>query len=512
MRVDVAVIGAGLGGLAAALRLQAAGYRTAVFEARDAPGGRAYRLTDRGHTWDMGPTLVTLPSLFRELWNTAGADFDADVELLALRPFYRVIFADGSAVEYGGAADEEAVAALSPRDAGSVRRFLGTTERIYARAFEELARQPFLSLRDFLRVIPELVRLGAHRSVYSLARRTFRDERVRALFSFHPLFIGGNPLRASSVYSIVPHLERTEGVWYPRGGTYAIVEALARRYRELGGELRTSAPVAKLLVRGGTVRGIELESGESVDARAVVSNADAPMTYLRLLPPEHRPLLWRWRLPRMRMSMSCFLLYLGLDREFPDLAHHTVVMPPDYQGALREVFDGHGLPEQLAFYVHTPSRTDRTVAPPGCETMYVLVPVPHEGRGIDWAHQGDAFRDRVLAELESVPGFAGLREAVRVEHRFTPADFATTLRSYRGAAFSIEPTLFQSASFRPRNRTEIPGLYLVGAGTHPGAGMPGVLLSAEITSRLVARDIQPSRTHVAAVPGASEPVATGGTP
>ncbi len=501
---DVLVIGAGLGGLAAAMRLQAAGYRTLVIEARERPGGRAYRLEDGGHVWDMGPTLVTLPSLFRELWGAAGADFDEDVELLPLRPYYRVVFADSSSVEYGGGDDADAVAALAPEDAPAVSRFLRRTARIYDRAFGELARQPFLSIADFLRVVPELVRLGAHRSVYSLTRRHFTDERVRALFSFHPLFIGGNPLRASSVYSIVPHLERTEGVWYARGGTYAIVEAMVRRFRTLGGELLTGVPVDRILVEQGRAAGALLATGEEVRSRAVVSNADAPMTYLRLLGKEHRPKFWGWRLPRMRYSMSCYLLYLGLDRTFPELAHHTIVMPPDYRSTLRHVFDGRGLPPQLAFYVHTPSRTDPSVAPPGRETMYVLVPVPHEGRGIDWERDEPAFRERVLRELERAPGFAGLRASIAVLHAFTPRDFAERLRSFRGAAFSIEPTLFQSAAFRPRNRTEVPGLYLVGAGTHPGAGMPGVLLSAAITARLVGEELGTVRRPVpAAVPAAA---------
>jgi len=499
-RFDVVVIGAGMGGLAAALRLQASGYRTAVVEARERPGGRAYRLEDRGYVWDMGPTLVTLPSLLRDLWRAAGADFDDDVELLPLRPYYRVCFPDGTTVDYGGDDDASVVAAFAPRDAASVPAFLQATERIYERAFGQLARQPFLSVGRFIQVVPELLRLGAHRSVFALTRRYFRDERVRALFSFHPLFIGGNPLRASSVYSIVPHLERAEGVWYARGGTYAIVGALVRRYLERGGELRTGTPVARIRIEGGRAAGVVLESGEQLVSRAVISNADAPMTYLALLPPEHRPRLWRWRLPRMRYSMSCYLLYLGLSRRFPDVAHHTIVMPKRYRTAVREVFDGHGLPRELAFYVHAPSRTDPSVAPPGGETMYVLVPVPHEGRGIDWERARAEFRSRVLSELERVPGFAGLGGAIVAEHTFTPRDFSRELRSFKGAAFSLEPTLLQSGPFRPRNRTEVPGLYLVGAGTHPGAGMPGVLLSAAITAELVAEELPLIRVRPATVP------------
>lgn len=486
---DVAVIGAGLGGLAVALRLQAAGCRVVVVEARERPGGRAYRFEHGDFRWDTGPTLVTVPSLFRELWEAAGARFDDDVELVPLQPFYRVIFGDGTVVDYGAEPDEEVVASLSPVDAMRVATFFDEERRTTARAFDQLARQPFLRMRDFLAVVPDLVRMRAYRSVYRVARGYFRDERVRALFSFHPLFIGGNPLRASAVYGIVPYLERAEGVWYARGGTYRIVEALTRRFTALGGELWTGTGVRGVTVEDGRCTGIVLERGPAVRAKAVVSNADSPMTYLELLPAHVRPRLWRWRLPRMRYSMGCFLLYLGIGRKLPDVVHHTIVMPHDYVRALREVFDGRGLPGDIAFYVHTPSRTDPSVAPDGCETLYVLVPVPHQGRGIDWTRAERPFRDRVLERLSTVPGFEHIEGHILAERCLTPRDFERELRSYRGAAFSLEPTLFQSAVFRPHNRTEVPGLYLVGAGTHPGAGMPGVLLSAEITAALVLADL-----------------------
>lgn len=487
--VDAIIVGAGLGGLATAVRLQAAGYRTIVCESRDRPGGRAYRLEDQGYTWDMGPTLLTLPSLFRELWNAAGGNFDEDIQLIPLRPYYRVILGDGRFIDYGSEDDRQAVHAFSAEDAERVPQFFDAVRSIYGRAFEELANRPFLSMKDFIVVVPDLIRLGAYRSVFRMVSHYFRDDNVRALFSFHPLFIGGNPLRASAVYSIVPHIERNEGVWYVRGGTYEIVKALVRRYEALGGVVRTKSPVEHMIVDSRRVTGVVLASGEIIRARAVISNADVANTYLHLLPKESRPRIWSWRLPRMRYSMSCFLLYLGLRRRFPDAVHHTIVIPWNYKAAIRDVFDGRGLPRHLAFYVHTPSRTDPTVAPPGGETMYVLVPVPHEGRGIDWTRDGEGFRDRIIEEIERVPEFRGLREAIAVEHRFTPADFARELRSYRGAAFSIEPTLFQSAVFRPHNRSEVSGLYFVGAGTHPGAGMPGVLLSAAITARLVQQDL-----------------------
>jgi phytoene desaturase len=486
------VIGAGFGGLAAAIRLQAAGLQVTLVEARNQPGGRAYQLQTEGFTFDMGPTLITAPDLLENLWQTAGRDLQEDVTLTPLSPFYRIMFHDGRSFDYWGTTeqDEAEIARFEPRDVAGYRAFLAATQQIYQRAFVDLAAQPFLTLGDFSRVLPELIRLGAQRSVYSFASRYFRDPHLRMVFSFHPLFIGGNPFRASSIYSIVPYLERKGGVHYAQGGMYALVEGMERLFRSLGGAVRYGTPVERILLHDHQVTGVRLADDTTLSAQRVIANSDIATTYLHLLPEEQQSQALNKRLQNYRYSMSCFLLYLGLNRQYPQLRHHTICMPQQYRQLIDHIFDGHGLPEDLALYLHTPTRTDPTLAPSGGESLYVLVPVPNLAHGIDWQQTAPVLREKILRFLEQEAGLSGLTESIVTEQTFTPLDFASQLRSHLGAAFSIEPTLMQSAYFRPHNRSStIGGLYFVGAGTHPGAGIPGVLLSAELTSRLVLNDL-----------------------
>ena len=486
------VIGGGFGGLAAAIRLQAAGRAVTLVEARERLGGRAYQLKQDGFTFDMGPSLITAPHLLDDLWTAAGSSLKRDVTLLPLSPFYRIYFRDGRYFDYWGTAaeDEAEIAKFEPRDVQGYRSFLADTQRIYQRAFADLADQPFLTMSGFLRVVPELMRLGAQRSVYSFVSRYFRNPQLRMVFSFHPLFIGGNPFRASAIYSIVPYLERLGGVHFAMGGMYTLVEAMERLFRTLGGEVRCGMPVEQLLLKERRTAGVRLEDGTVLETDVVVANSDVASTFLKLLPAAYRPKPTASRMNRYRYSMSCFLLYLGINRQYEHLRHHTIIMPDHYQKLIRDIFDGQGIPDDLALYLHVPTRTDPSMAPPGSESLYVLAPVPNLAHSIDWTREAPAFRDKVIRFLEQEAGLDGLETNIVTEHVFTPLDFASELRSHLGAAFSIEPTLFQSAYFRPHNRSDsIDGLYLVGAGTHPGAGVPGVLLSADITSRLVIEDL-----------------------
>lgn len=490
---QVIVIGGGFGGLAAAIRLQAAGYAVTIVEAREKLGGRAYQLKEDGFTFDMGPTLITAPHLLEDLWATAGRSLKEDVPLVPLSPFYRIYFRDGRSFDYWGTAaeDEAEIARFEPRDVAGYRAFLADTQRIYQRAFADLANQPFLTPGALLRVMPELVRLGAQRSVYAYVSRYFRDPQLRMVFSFHPLFIGGNPFRASAIYSIVPYLERSGGVHFAMGGMYTLVEAMDRLFRALGGEVRCGIPVEQLLLKERHVKGVRLEDGTGLGADVVVANSDVTSTVLKLLPTPYRSQPSASRMKRYRYSMSCFLLYLGLNRQYKNLQHHTIFMPDRYRKLIGDIFDGQGMPDDLALYLHTPTRTDPSMAPPGSESMYILAPVPNLAHGIDWALYAPAFRNKVIHFLEHEAGLQGLAANIVAEHTFTPLDFATELRSHLGAAFSIEPTLFQSAYFRPHNRSyDIGNLFFVGAGTHPGAGIPGVLLSADITSRLVMEELK----------------------
>lgn len=498
----IVVVGGGFGGLATAIRAQAAGHQVTLVERRSRVGGRAYQFQEAGYTFDMGPTIMTAPELLAELWAVAGEDYRSDVTLHPLHPCYDLVFRGGGRLAYwSNDADMAAeIERFAPGEGTGYRRLMQDTGRLYQRAFEELGRQPFDSLVGFIKVAPDLLRMGGWMSVYQYVSRYLRDDRLRAAFSFHPLFIGGNPFRASALFSIIPYLEQRGGVWFVQGGTYALVAAMERLFRRLGGEVQCGDGVAQVLVGGGRARGVGLDSGCILPADAVVSNADVATTYSRLVPPAARRRYTDRHLRGMSYSMSCYVLYLGLDRQYPHLRHHTVVMPRDYRGAVNAIFGGTLREDDLALYLHLPTRTDPTLAPTGGDTLYALVPVPNLLGGLQWPEAGEALREHALNILEQELGMTDLRRHIVVERQFTPLEFQRDLASYAGAAFSFEPTLLQAGYFRPHNRSEdVAGLYLTGAGTHPGAGVPGVLMSAEVTANQVLADLPaPARRTVAA--------------
>ncbi|MCS7051671.1 MAG: phytoene desaturase family protein, partial [Thermomicrobium sp.] len=444
--------------LAAAIRLLARGYQVTILEALERPGGRAGWLDLGSYRFDTGPTLITLPSLLDELCRLAGTTLEDELELVRLRPAYRIVFSDGARFDYWGEPerDEAEIARFDPTAIDGYRRFLEATKRIYDRAFGALARQPFDRLTTFLRVVPELLRLRAHESVYRFVGRYVREPHLRMVFSFHPLFIGGNPLRASAIYSIVPYLERLEGVHFARGGMRELVRMLTGLVERSGGEIRYGSPVRRLLTdERGAVCGVELADGQVLHSDAVVANSDVATTVLELLPPHPRALLLRQWLARARYSMSCYLLYAGVAKRYDQLAHHTIIMPLDYEQQLRELFDGNGELSELAFYLHAPAHTDPTFAPPNHESLYVLVPVPHLGRNrTQWSPSGRAaFRERVVTTLEHLHGLSDLSRSIVEWVDWTPVEFQQRYQSHHGAAFSLEPTLLQSAYFRPHNRS-----------------------------------------------------------
>ncbi len=509
-RPRAVVIGAGFGGLAAAIRLQAAGVDVTILETTDQPGGRAGWIEDRGYSFDTGPTIITALPLLEALFRLGGTSLAARLRLSRLEPFYRVRFADGSAIDYGTFGPDLAaqLESFEPGAAGAYERFMAHAGRLYRRGFEDLGAADFSTLRGFLGVVPDLARLRADRSVYALASRYFRDPRLRILFSFHPLFIGGNPTTASSLYALVPFLEQAGGVHYAHGGMHAVVVALLDVFAGLGGRIVYGARATEILVGagagadagpgragGGRACGVVTADGRRWPAEAVVSNADVLTTYRRLVPARWRRHWTDARLDRLKLSPSLFLLYLGLRHRYPDLSHHTILMPGDYHGVLDDLFRRRRVPAQTgpastALYVHVPTRTDPTLAPPGGEVLYALAPVPYLDGSVDWATEAPRLRERILYTLEHTLGLEGLRRAIVVERQRTPLDFRDVLGSERGAAFSLQPLLTQSAYFRPHNRSEdVAGLYLAGAGTHPGPGVPGVLLAGEVAARLVVRDL-----------------------
>jgi len=495
--VRIVVIGSGFGGLAAAVRLAARGHKVALFEKRDQPGGRAYVYRRDGFTFDGGPTVITAPWLITELFDVAGRKADDYVRLVPLDPFYRIIFHDGSFVDYTGDRERmrSAIRSLSSftgDDAGYLA-FLEHSQRIFDKGFTELATQPFLHLRDMLKIAPDLVRLQSYRTVYGLVARYVRDERVRQMLSFHPLLIGGNPFRTTSIYALIHYLEREWGVWFAMGGTGAIVDSLVRLLQELGGTLELSAEVTRIVTEHGRATGVQLADGRLIPADIVISNADVAMTYQRLLPGISRRKYTDRKLKRYRYSMSLVVIYFGTDRVYRDgpsalLRHHTIILGPRYRELLADIFDRKVLAEDFSLYLHLPTLTDPSLAPPGCDAFYVLAPVPHLGSGIDWQRAARPYRDRIMQYLEE-RYLPDLSKHIVTEWMIDPRHFHDELDSYLGAAFSFEPTLTQSAYFRPHNRSEeVPNLYFVGAGTHPGAGLPGVLCSAKIADALIVQD------------------------
>lgn len=481
-----AVIGSGFGGLAAAIRLQAAGVRTTIFEARDLPGGRAYVYRDGGFTFDAGPTVITAPHCLEDVFAAAGRDLRDYVELLPVTPFYRLVWTDdGHSFDYCGDSDRMVaqIAARNPADADGYLRFVDYSKRVFHAGYEQLAAQPFLRFSDMVKVAPQLMRLRADRSVYGTVSKFVADDHIRQALSFHSLLVGGNPFDTSSIYTLIHYLERKWGVWFPRGGTGALVRAMVRLFEELGGELRLSSPVERIAVDGGLHR----IGDEAFDL--VVSNADVHHTYASLYAGHPAAARRARALERKDWSMSLFVLYFGTDRPYrDDVVHHTVVFGPRYRELLADIFRGHALPDDFSLYLHAPTHTDPTLAPAGCGAFYVLSPVPHLGNApLDWDAIAPAYADRILASLESL--MPDLRRHVVTRRWITPLTFQRELRSYHGSAFSCAPRLMQSAYFRPHNRDpHIPGLYLVGAGTHPGAGVPGVVSSALATVRVIARD------------------------
>jgi len=491
-----AVIGSGFGGLALAVRLQAAGIPTTLVEKRDRPGGRAYVYHDLGFTFDAGPTVITAPDCLKEVFEVAERKLEDYVTLVPVSPFYRLFWEDGYTFDYSGDSEStfEQIRKKSPADVEGYKAFLRYSEEVFAQGYTRLAHVPFLDWWSMVRVAPQLMRLEAYRSVFSMVSKFIREPHLRQTFSFHSLLVGGNPFTASSIYTLIHFLERSGGVWFPLGGTGALVDGLVRLFRELGGQVRLGSEVTEILTRDGRVAGLAAKDGWRERFDIVASNADVAHTYRRLLAQEPRAERTARRLEGMRYSMSLFLIYFGTRRRHPHLAHHNVLFGPRYRELLADIFDRGVLADDFSLYLHAPTVTDPSMAPPGCEAFYVLAPVPHLGKApIDWDVEGPRYADRILDYLEAryIPG---LRQDLVTRRIFTPLDFERELLAYHGAAFSLEPVLSQSAYFRIHNRDDrIPGLYFVGAGTHPGAGIPGVVSSAKATAGLILEDALAAR-------------------
>jgi len=488
-----AVIGSGFGGLAAAIRLQAQGIQTTIYETRDKPGGRAYVYEDNGFTFDAGPTVITAPHCIEELFETAGKNTDDYVELLPVTPFYRLLWDDGDSFDYDGDMEsmKRQIAERNPNDVRGYEQFAEYASKVFKKGYEELAAEPFLRFADMIRVAPDLIGLRADRSVYNTVARFVEDDHMRQAFSFHSLLVGGNPFDTSAIYTLIHYLERKWGVFFPRGGTGALVRALVQLFEDLGGTIHLSSPVYRIELlqdNGVTRHRVHANEQRPQDFDVVVSNADLHHTYSRLYQGVQGAKPMQRYLEMAEWSMSLFVLYFGTDRPY-DIAHHTVVFGPRYKGLLDDIFKGPGLADDFSLYLHAPTVTDPSLAPDGCGAFYVLSPVPHLGKAdIDWNEVAPGYADKILASLER--HMPDLRKHVVTKRWMTPLDFRDTLVAYNGSAFSVAPKLTQSAWFRPHNRDpRIPGLYIAGAGTHPGAGLPGVINSAKATCKVIAEDL-----------------------
>jgi phytoene desaturase len=492
----IIVIGSGFGGLGAALRLQTRGHEVVVLDKRDKPGGRAYVYEQNGFKFDGGPTVITAPFMIDELFANAGRRPEDYVQMVPVTPFYRIFFHDNTHFDYSDdmAAMVRQIRALNPDDVDGYLEFVRRAEKIFNKGFTELADQPFLKPWDMIKIIPDMIKLESHRTVYGFVSKFVQNEKLRQVLSFHPLLVGGNPFQTTSIYTLINYLEREWGVWFAKGGTGAVVDGMVRLFEELGGTMRLNTEVGEILTHNGRATGVRLADGTELKADAVVCNGEVAHAYQHLLPAAMRRKYTDRKLARMRYSMSLVVIYFGTDRLYrggdgPALAHHDIILGPRYKPLLEDIFTKKNLAEDFSLYLHMPTLTDPSLAPPGCEAFYVLSPVPHLGSGTDWRAAARPYRDRIMSFLEE-RYLPGLSKHLVAEHMITPIHFAEDLNSYQGSAFSVEPILTQSAWFRPHNQSEeVPNLYFVGAGTHPGAGLPGVLSSAKIVDDLIAQGV-----------------------
>ena len=489
-RSSAVVIGAGLGGLSAAMRLGSKGYSVTVIDRLDRVGGRGSSVTKNGFRFDLGPTILTVPQVFERLWKDCGKDFAGDVELVPLDPFYEIRWQDGSRFQVRSS-EEEMLAEVTrnfPKDLKGYCKFLEDCEKRYVFGFEGLGRRPMNKIWDLLKEIPGFIRLRADRSVYAHVSTRVKDPKFRMALSFHPLFIGGDPRNVTSMYILVSHLEKAFGVHYVKGGVQALADAMANVVKEQGGQVLLNSNVENITLNKQKADGVMLENGLKLKADIVVSNADPGWTYNKLLPNQKK----RWtekKLKKSRWSMGLFVWYFGTKntkKKWQDVGHHTIMNGPRYRGLLADIFDRQFLADDMSIYLHRPSVTDPSVAPKGDDCFYALSPVPNlkTSNPIDWSKALEGYKNKMRMVLEeTIPGFS---DAIIAEHILTPKDFEERYLSPYGSGFSLEPRIFQSAWFRPHNVSEdIENLYLVGAGTHPGAGIPSVVTSSEVLSQLV---------------------------
>lgn len=487
------IIGSGFGALSLAIRLQARGIKTTIFEKNAMAGGHAYQFKEKGYTFDMGPSLITEPDIIRSVFKSAGKKMEDYIDIVKLDPYYRIYFHDKTYIDYNGdvKAMQDQIAKFNKDDAKNYPKFLKYSSKLYKAVITDgLGSKPFITAWDFISFIPRALVLRGVLPAYFVTARYFKDFRTRFVFSFHTLFIGGNPFRAPSLFLMLPYLEKEQGVWFSKGGMYSLVEAFVKVFLEIGGEIHYNCEVSKIITKDKKAVGVEV-NGKTYNADIIVSNAHFAHTYMDLIDQKERKIFTDKKIKNKNYSMSCFLIYIGVKKQYKEIFHHTLILSERYKPLITDIFDKKILAEDFSIYLHAPTRTDSSMAPEGCESMYVLIPVPNLKANVDWKVESATYTKKVLDFLENDFGLKDLQENIEVLRTFSPEDFKNQRNNFLGAPWSLEPSLFQIANFRPHNKSEeFKNLYLVGVSTHPGGGVPGVLLTAETTEKLIIKDLE----------------------
>ncbi len=543
-RQKAIIIGSGIGGLSLGIRLQSLGFDTTIFEKLDAPGGRAYVRREAGFVFDMGPTVITVPHFIEELFSldrdcadlgspdfspelldinsrittgvSGGPNTSKYVKIVPILPFYRIYFDDGTYFDYDG--DPEStrrqIEAIEPDDLAGYDRFHDAAKAIFERGFVELGYTYFGNVMSMLKIAPDLVKLDAVRPLFSFVKSYFKSPKLQQVFSFEPLLVGGNPMNVPAIYAMIHFVEKTWGIHFAMGGTGELVKGFIKKFEELGGTIRYNSEVTSIEVEGKRfgkkiAKGITLADGSSYKADVIVSNGDYANTYMKLIEPKYRLINQDLRVKTLKQSMSIVVIYFGFKSdglEDLDLRHHNIILGPRYEELLDEIFEQKVLSPDFSQYLHVPSLTDPTMAPPGHHAAYTLIPVPNNASDIDWSIEGDKLVDKVLDFLDDRNYIPGLRDRLVHKSFVTPDYFEGTLNSYLGNGFGVEPVLVQSAFFRPHNRSEdIENFYLVGANSQPGGGTPAVMMCAKMTAREIAKNYGISD---AIVNGVAKPLVT----
>jgi len=488
--MNILVIGSGFAGLSAAIRLQNRGHNVTIIEKRDKPGGRAYLFERDGFKFDAGPTVITAPWLFDEIFESCGKKREDYVEFIPLNPFYKIFFENGGSFTYNGNREEviSEIKKFNPDDVNGYIKFYESTKAIFKTGFE-LIDTPFNKISDMFSILPDLIKLRSYQSVYKYVSKYIKNEELRKVFSFHSLLIGGNPFQTTNIYTLIHFLEQKWGVWYAKGGTFSIITAMEKLFKELGGIVRLNTEMTEIIAESNgskpEIKGIKIKSGEEINADLVVCNSDVTYTYKYNINSKFRKKNTDRKIDSYKHSMSLFVIYFGTKKKYENIPHHSIIFGKTYKELLDNVFKHYTLSDDFSLYLHRPTSTDASVAPEGHDCFYVLSPVPNLQSITNWKKEGITYKDKIISYLEK-HYMPELKENIVTEFYVTPEYFQNELNSYLGSAFSVEPLLMQSAFMRPHNESEdIENLYFCGAGTHPGAGLPGVLSSAKIVEKLI---------------------------